>query len=81
MYYDIYLQDSLVVLNLRLRNEYKWKYKDMGKIKNKKSETTNEINELELLKKKYEEQKIEIEYLKKLSALVQKRNAEQQKKK
>ena len=36
----------------------------MGKIKNKKSETTNEINELELLKKKYEEQKIEIEYLK-----------------
>ena len=52
-----------------------------GKIKNKKLETTNEINELELLKKKYEKQKIEIEYLKKLSALVQKRNAEQQKKK
>ena len=53
----------------------------MGKIKIKKPETTDEINELESLKKQVEMQKIEIEYLKKLSALVRKRKVQQRKKK
>jgi transposase len=80
-YYKVYLQDGLAGLKLRLRNS-KFRYcNNMNEIKIKKPETTDEINELESLKKKVEMQEIEIEYLKKLSALVQKRKAQQRKKK
>ena len=63
-YYKVYLQDGLAGLKLRLRKRDKRNYKYMGKIKIKKPETTDEINELESLKKQVEMQKIEIEYLK-----------------
>ena len=80
-YYEVYLQDGLAGLKLRLRKGNKWNCKDMGKVKIKKPETTEEINELESLKRKVELQNIEIEYLKKLIALVRKRKAQQHKKK
>lgn len=80
-YYEIYLQDGSAGLKLRLRKRDNRNYNFMDKVKIKKPETTDEINELESLKRKVELQNIEIEYLKKLSALVRKRKAQQHKKK
>lgn len=79
-YYTVYLHDGLAGIKLRLKRRNK-EIKYMGELKIKKPETTDEINELESLKRKVELQNIEIEYLKKLSALVRKRKAQQQKKK
>ena len=78
-YFRVYLQDGSAGIKLILQKGKHNKY--MDKIKIRKPETKNEIIENESLKNQVQLLTIENEYLKKLAALVQKRKAQQQKKK